>query len=83
MGKSEAHLKQCIQALVCDLSKFTSAQFLPRGEDRDAAHFSAEKVELKEANGLHNKSLEMGGIDVQISKFRPSALGFLRLKQLP
>lgn len=33
---------------------------------------------LKETHGVHNKGLEMGGIDLQISKYRPSALRFLR-----
>lgn len=32
---------------------------------------------------MHNKGLEKGGIDVQISEYRPSALGFLRFRPLP
>lgn len=42
MGKSEVHQKQRIQTLVCDLSKFTSFQFLGLGED-ELPHISRRK----------------------------------------
>lgn len=78
MGKSRAHLRRAyFEALVCELSRLIPAQFFFL-----LTHFPAKK-NVAEANVVHNKGQEMGGIDVQISEYRPSALGFHRFRPQP
>lgn len=74
--KSGAHLQHAyLEALVCDLSEFIPSQFSSEMRTSCSTFRCKEKsVSSKRANGVHNNGLEMGGIDVQILKYRPSAL---------